>query len=596
MPIEPSADLVSRDAVRALAQRLETATHGERGAMIAEFAALHDWSPARVYRRLKRVGWNSGRKPRADRGRTAQDETALTTLAGAMRQCIRKNGKPTLHAPTARSILAVNGHEFSVGNARLNTLLRRHQMDLDSQRQAKAHHPQRSLHPNHVHEVDPSLCLIYYLPGGGQAVISDDEVYKNKPENIERLGDLKVWRYVLVDHYSGAILLRYYQARGETQANLFDFLLSCWSQTEGRAFHGVPQILYWDKGSANTAGAIKNALRALDVTPLTHEAGNPRAKGAVEVANNIVETHFESRLRFEPVRNVEEINAAAAAWCNAYNADGIPHFDARLKRRGMAQPMSRFGLWQTIRREQLRILPDPELCRYLLSKDPEERQVKADLTVTFKHPAAPRTQHYDVSHLPNVYPRATVRVAPLVYGNLQVLVYVSDYKGEEQSFAVEPIAYDERSGFRLDAAVIGQEMKSQPDTTADRAAKAADRAAFPGKSLVDIKKARNKNEVPFEGRIDAHSHLADIVPPAFMRRPGTELSIPDRARPEIKPITITEACKQLVMTLGPAPKGVSYYDLVSTHFPDGVPEEEMESLVQRIRGDAAGGEITAREA
>lgn len=581
------------DEVRALAQRLDAAPHGDRGRIVQQFADHFGWSPAKTYRELKRVGWSSGRKPRADRGKTRQDEITLTTLASTLRLGLRKNGKATMHTPTAVSMLSVNGYEFKVGNARINSLLRRQQLNTESQRQGKASQPQRSLHPNHVHLVDPSLCLIYYLPDGGQAVIRDDEAYKNKPENIESLGDLKVWRYVLADHYSGTYILRYYQAKGETQANLFDFLLYCWQQLDGRAFHGVPKILYWDKGSANTAAAIKNALRALEVTPIEHEAGNPRAKGAVEVANNIIETHFESRLKYEPVRNVDELNAAAEAWYNAFNADRIPNYDARLKRKGMAEPMSRYGLWQTVRQEHLRLLPDPEICRYLLSADPQERQVRADLTISFKHPAAKRTQHYDVSHLPNIYPRATVRVSPLVYGNLQVLVYVADYKGEEQSFAIEPIAYDERSGFRMDAAVIGEEMKSQPDTTIDSGGKAADQAAFPGKDVAAIKKARDRNEVPFEGRINAHSHLADIVPPSYMRRPGTELDVPNRARPETKPLSITEACKRLVLELGPAADGASYYELVKGWYPDGVPETEFEELVARIRGDNNDGEVTA---
>ncbi|MBV7693324.1 DUF3102 domain-containing protein [Limnobaculum sp. M2-1] len=62
-----------------------------------------------------------------------------------------------------------------------------------------------------------------------------------------------------------------------------------------RLFHGVPKVIYWDKGSANTASAIKNLLDHLEVTYLEHEAGNARAKGGVENANNIIETQFEIR-------------------------------------------------------------------------------------------------------------------------------------------------------------------------------------------------------------------------------------------------------------------------------------------------------------
>jgi hypothetical protein len=380
------------------------------------------------------------------------------------------------------------------------------------------------------------------------------------------------------------LTVRYYQAKGETQANLFDFLLYCWARREGRVFHGVPKILYWDKGSANQAQAIKNALRALDVTPIAHEAGNPRSKGSVEVANNIVETHFECLLRIEPVHTVEALNAAAEHWTNAFNADCIPGYDARLKRKGMSEPRSRAGLWQTVRQEHLRILPDPQVCRYLLSADPQERKVRPDLTISFKHPAAERTQHYDLSHIEFVYPRCLVRVSPLVYGDHEVVVYCDDYQGAEHTFIVTPIAYHEISGFRLDAAVIGAEFKSQPDTPVERAGKAADRAAYPGLSDAEIKTAKAKNATPFDGTLIAHSHLADVAPPAFMRRPGTELTVPNRAAQEARPLSITEACKRLLAELGRR-SDINYYTLLARDYPQGITETDLDALITRFRGN-----------
>jgi hypothetical protein len=36
-----------------------------------------------------------------------------------------------------------------------------------------------------VHQVDPSLCLVYYL-NGRQYIMEDREFYKNKLENLPR--------------------------------------------------------------------------------------------------------------------------------------------------------------------------------------------------------------------------------------------------------------------------------------------------------------------------------------------------------------------------------------------------------------------------
>jgi hypothetical protein len=576
---EPSA-LTVQDAVRDLAQRLDAAAHGECTAMIHAFGELYDWSYSRVYRALGKVGWSSGRKTRSDCGTTSQDMGVLTDVCATLRIGQRKNGKPTMHTPTAVSLLSQNGREIVVSNSRVNALLKVNQMNLAAQRQDRAAQACRSLYPNHVHQVDPSLCLIYYMPDGKQRIIQEDEFYKNKLENVAKL-KLKVWRYVLTDHFSNTTIVRYYQAKGETQANLFDFLLYCWNKLEGRVAHGVPKMLYWDKGSANTAGAIKNALRALGVEAIEHKAKNPRAKGSVENGNNRVECLFESRLMYEPVENVDQLNAAAEAWYNAYNADAIPNYDARLHRKYMAEPQARYALWQMIRREQLRILPPVELCRLLLSADPIERKVDGELVISFKHPAIKLRLHYDVGHIPGVYVGDMVKVSPLVYGDNQVLVTVTDYKNEETTHIVSPVAAD-AGGFRADGAVYGEEYKSRPDTVIETAGKAADQAAYAGLSIEEIEKAKNKNAVPFGG-LDAHSHLKDVAAPAFMDRPGERLNVPSPIHVEIKPLTHTQAAMRLRTMLG-RPVAAEDRAKLADWYPGGVMEEQLQEVVDRLEG------------
>lgn len=583
MAINEPASLSVQDALRDLAQRLDTAAHGECTAMIQAFCDLYDWSNSRVYRALGKVGWTSGRKPRADRGTTSQNMDVLTDVCAALRIGQRKNGKATMKTPTAVSLLSQNGREFTVTNSRVNALLKVNQMNMASQRLDRAAQSMRSLHPNHVHQVDPSLCLIYYMPDGKQRVIQEDEFYKNKLENVAKL-KLKVWRYVLTDHFSNTTIVRYYQAKGETQANLFDFLLYCWNKQEGRVMHGVPKMLYWDKGSANTAGAIKNALIALQVKAEEHKAKNPRAKGSVENGNNRVECLFESRLMYEPVENVDQLNAAAEAWYNAYNADAIPNYDARLHRKYMAEPQARYALWQMIRREQLRILPSVEMCRLLLSADPIERKVDGELVISFKHPSIKQRLHYDVGNIPGVFVGAMVKVSPLVYGENQVLVSVKDYKNEETTHIVSPIAAD-AGGFRVDGAVYGEEYKSRPDTVIETAGKAADQAAYAGLTLEEIEKAKNKNAVPFGG-LDAHSHLKDVAAPSFMDRPGERLNVPSPIHIEIKPLTQTQAAMRLRSMLG-RPVAAEDRARLAEWYPQGVMEEQLQEVADRLEGKFA---------
>ncbi len=581
MGINEPNSLAYQDALRQLARELEAARHGTKGPLKRGFCTRWDISPQTLHKHLKNVGWYSGRKLRKDAGASSVDDHILSEISAALRLGVHKNGKATMQTPTARSVLASNGREIRVGNAQVNRLLKRKGMDLATQRQGSAHIHMRSTHPNQVHQVDPSLCLLYYTLNGKQCQISDAEVYKNKPEAIEKLKALKLWRYVLTDHYSGIILVRYYQSHGETQENLYDFLLWCWAWQDGRPFHGVPDLLVWDKGSANTAAGIKNALRALTVGTYEHEAGNPKCKGQVENGNNLVETQFESRLKYEPVSSVDELNAAAERWCIAWNANLVPHQDSRLHRRGMARPTARFDLWQTIRQDQLRILPPDEVCRYLFKADPETRIVRADRSIGFRHPVSKRSETYDLRHIPEVYPRLEVLASPLIYGPHQVVVTVEDYRGEKVEHIVSPVDYDSVSGQRRDSPVWGERFEALPDSVADTAGKAADHAAFPGLDQAELDKAKKNNAAPFGG-LDAHSHLADVYLPEYMERRGTELHLPDRARVECKPLSNIEARRALVGDLGRNLTGEEA-QWIRDAYPEGVPETEMPALAGRLR-------------
>jgi hypothetical protein len=83
--------------------------------------------------------------------------------------------------------------------------------------------------------------------------------------------------------------------------------------------HGVPFILYVDKGTANTSGMFKNLMTRLDVEFIAHATNNSRAKGSVEQANNLIETNFESLLSFRSVDSIDELNAFANEWRIMFN-------------------------------------------------------------------------------------------------------------------------------------------------------------------------------------------------------------------------------------------------------------------------------------
>lgn len=567
-----------REYLNNVAIKLDNVGHGQRGPILDEAQVFLGVSRQTIYRQLKTVcGWSSERKVRKDKGKMSVSTDSLLALATMSRESVRDNGKQTMFTTTARGILEQNGHEINVSNATLNRLMRQRKLNAKAQQVANPVQSLRALHPNHVHEIDPSLCLIYYMKNK-QHIMRDRDFYKNKLENYAKV-KYKVWRYTLYDRASGMIIPWYVEAAGENQHSLFQFLMFAWGKQDGRLFHGVPSLLYWDKGSSNTSSAIKNLLDHLEVKYLEHEAGNARAKGGVENANNIIETQFESRLRFQPVSSIDELNHAAINWAEAYNANRLPGQDTRLRRTGLSEPISRQSLWQHIKAEQLRILPSVEICQALMASREQERQVKADLTISFKHPQADSSLIYSLKGLDGITVKDKISVRSLVYGDCAIQIEVPRYDGEALIYRVEPDRNFDKFGQRLDAPVIGEEYKSKGDTAIEQVAKAMDQVAYPNMTEDEIKKAKQKQVAPFGGQLNTLSYLDDINHPAYFEQKGNEIETPEHLKPATATLTLTAALIRITSSIGRR-LTIDENKWLSARYQDGVPEDSLESLIR----------------
>jgi hypothetical protein len=527
MAIATPAEINLQDELRRIAQQLDAAKHGKKSSIVDAATNLLGWSQDKLYRELAKIGWGSARVKRKDAGQTKVTNEMLATAEAMRMLSQRKNGKLTMGTPVALSILSQNGFDANVSVSTLNRQFRQRASANSNIKTDSPSVTMRSLHPNHVHQVDPSLCLIYYTKEGKQQVMGDDEFYKNKPANFAKV-KMKCWRYVLTDHFSATIIVRYFAAEGENSENLWEFLCYAWKRMAGRTFSGVPKLLYWDKGSANTSGAIKNALDELDVDNMAHIKGNARAKGSVEGGNNLVETQFECRLKLEPLDDVQQLNAAVEHWYNAYNSNSIPSQDTRLNRPGMRVPAARYGLWQTIKAEQLRDLPNIDVCQALLSRVPVERTVSQNLTVSFKHHAQAQVNHYSLKDCAGVLVGSKVMVSAKFYSQADAKVVIKQADGSQTHHVLSPIAYDPVSGMPLDAPVFGENYQALPDTQAETRRKDADKLAYPGLDEAAIDKAKDKQVAPFGGLINAHSHLdkAAAAAPGYMQKKGTVITPP----------------------------------------------------------------------
>lgn len=557
-------------------------TAKERSAVIEEMCRIFGFCKGSAYRALKKSGWESGHKKRSDAGTSSISDETLSTVAALLQNSVRKNGKKTMSVENARAVLLQNGFNVPVGKRQLCELLKTRTLSTESTAKPSPHQRMRTEYPNQVHFADPSVALMYFAPNGKQKFLRDDEVYKNKPF-LEGRETLKCWRYVLTDHYSGSICVRYYAAAGENSANMYDFLLYAWGRKKNPlyVFHGLPELLIWDCGSANISKPVTNALRALRVETKPHLPGNPRAKGQVEKANDIVERQFESLLRLEPVSSIEELNDAAERWCAAFNANMLEGRDTRLLRHGR-KTGSRTLLWNRIEKEQLRELPDEEICRQIFTTGIQVRTVGGDLAISFVHPKRKAATRYSLSHLPDILVGMTVNVQPILVGDeAPALVSYANGAGEVVSFEVKPVEYNE-AGFDITAPVFGQGYKSEPDTLVEKNVKA----------LAELAVSEDKSGVPFKKVTDGkgfktHSLIRTEKRPWFSPQTGKQVEVA-AGIVEVHDILISaiETAKRFKARAGYLPEG--FIASIKKEFPDGVPAQLVDDLVAEYEsGNAA---------
>jgi transposase InsO family protein len=420
----------------------------------------------------------------------------------------------------------------------------------------------RSLHPNHVWQLDASLCVLFYLPRGQVRVMDEAKFYKNKPANLARAERDRVWRLVVTDHYSGAIFFHYVLGAEDAMSVLDTLIRAMIKRGHDDPMHGVPAYLLTDKGAGNCSALVERWLKALGITHLTHMAGNPRAKGQCEQAQNLIETQFEGRLACMQIADVSQLNTAADKWRIHWNANAIHGRHGR----------SRNSAWMTITQEQLRTAPSEEMLRNLVATEPREVKVSPRMTIT--HSIKGYGQHsYDLRYISGISVSQIIRVVVNPYRAPAVDVILTQPDGSEVVTTVEPVVRD-AAGFRKDAQVIGAGYTSLPDTRTDSLIKNIQREAYGTDSLADAVKAASKRRAAYQ-HLDM---LADTkIAPTYIPRRGTTLEIEAPQR-EVAPLGHVEAAKLLRSRVGDK-WNTDAMEWLRQHYPDGVPHDSINEIV-----------------
>ena len=492
--------------------------------IIEQYMQMTGKCRAQLYRIAADYGYESGRKTRSDKGQCVLNEGQIKTVAGVIYTTGRKNKHEIMPVKVALEMAERDGiiEPGCVSVNRMQELLRERGLNKKAFRNKETYQPMRSKHPNHVHFMDVSVCIQYYLKNRSKElrIKEFDKFYKNKPDNF--IMKRKIYRYVLTDHYSHTIFIKYYIARGETQNNLWDFLVSAWEakpDSDKFPFHGVPFYLMMDKGAANTSGAIKKFIRKLDVKFLEGLPHNPRRQGSVEQAQNIVERNFESRLRLAPVYGVDELNRHARVWCAYFNS----HRNHCHTRFGTP----RIDCWLKIREDQLRQCPDRAILQELFAGEPKTPKICGDFSIRF------RGRRYRIKHIEGIQPGVSqVNVSPMLLSPPESPEIMVEFNKKE--YIVKPIATDE-AGFDMDAAVIGEEFKSMPESPVEKHIKDIENEAYG--------EERGTDDIPYAGF--RPFDLEGRVNREFMPRRSTPMKI-DHENVGARRITMMELFKELM--------------------------------------------------
>ncbi|MBK6742490.1 MAG: DDE-type integrase/transposase/recombinase [Hydrogenophilales bacterium] len=581
-----------------IGQRYRALPHGQKTEYLARQAKDIGISLATLHRKLDEAIMKIQRKQRSDAGTTALSYDDAKMISAVLLESCRRNGKRLMSIDQAVSILEANGKidrrivDEETGEVTRLTAgtvaraLRLYKLHPDQLLAPAPVTEMQSLHPNHVWQIDASLCVLYYLrreadANQGLQVMGAKEFYKNKPRNLLKIALDRVWRYVVTDHYSDSYYIEYVLGAesGENLANVFIHAIQ--KRHEHDPLHGVPYMAMLDPGSANTGAVFRNLSKSLQVHVQINKPGNPRAKGQVEKGNDNVECKFESGLKFRAVESLEALNEEAWRWMRVFNATAV---HSRHKR-------TRYGVWLSITPEQLRIAPDEALCRELAHTAPLSRTVKPTLTIDFLG------QEYDVSPLidaANLIVGAKVMVVRNPWRPEAAQVVLTDANGHEVYHVVEPVRRND-VGFREDAVVIGERYARHADTAAQRQAKDIE-LMVTGTDTLEAAQAKRKGKmVAFDGQIDPFKPTTDTVLPTYLPKRGIRL-MEDAIRVELRPldhVAMAEALREIFQGRG-VRWTADHWKQMTTLRPNGEQEAALEALADELLGVAEETGITPR--
>ncbi|WP_455784245.1 hypothetical protein [Bilophila wadsworthia] len=588
MPSTPSTEqlrLIS-DAARALEKA--DPCNGDRGRIVARLAETLGRSLNTTYQYLKKYGgWESGKKPRKGKGETCVPEALCRKIAGLVICGDRANGKRPMCIKDAVKRWEANGEGIAdpeTGEVTMPSVetisraMRRYGCHPDQLRVASPSVRMRTEYPNRLWQADASVCVLYRIRGTGNIGLMKEESYnEKKPENLIKIRNTRIVRYIVVDHCSGNFYLRYEQAAGEDAKGFLDTLIDAITDRGPQdVMHGVPEILYTDPGPGPASSLVTGFCGQMGITPAQHVPGRARATGSVEKCQDIVECKFESRLRFLEVPDVAQLQALADRWRRYFCATAI---HTRTKK-------TRNDVWLSIPAEKLRTA-EADVMHSIAAWGEVRCQVKDDFTISADTRTHYGVRRYDLRELGyhglQVRDSVSVRLNP--YKAPSIIAVIEKPDGEKVSFEVPPMQFD-GAGFDLGAPAFGEGFKAMPKTRAEKNLEAIKKEAYGVQSVEEADKMRRAGKPAYAG-IDIMADVKEA--PVYLKKAGTPLPLEEKKAdvPPMKRLSFALMMRRDHPDVWRDDNTDECAEWLRTRYPDTVPGNEIEAVIERMRAKFA---------
>ena len=584
MPSTPSSEqlrLIS-DAARALEKA--DPCNGERGRIVARLAETLNRSLNTTYNYLKKYGaWESGKKPRKGKGETCVPEALCRKVAGLVICGDRANGKRPMCIKDAVKRWEANGEgiadpetgEITMPSVEtISRAMRRYGCHPDQLRVASPSVRMRTEYPNRLWQADASVCVLYRIRGTGNIGLMKEESYnEKKPENLIKIRNTRIVRYIVVDHCSGNFYLRYEQAAGEDAKGFLDTLIDAMTDRGPQdVMHGVPEILYTDPGPGPASSLVTGFCGQMGITPAQHVPGRARATGSVEKCQDIVECKFESRLRFLEVPDVAQLQELADRWRRHFCATAI---HTRTKK-------TRNDVWLSIPAEKLRTV-EADVMHSIAAWGEVRCQVKDDFTISADTRTHYGVRRYDLRELGyhglQVRDSVSVRLNP--YKAPSIIAVIEKPDGEKLSFEVPPMQFD-GAGFDLGAPAFGEGFKAMPKTRAEKTLETIKKEAYGVQSVEEAEKMRRAGKPAYAG-IDIMADIKEA--PIYLKKAGTPLQVEEQRAdvPPMKRLSFALMMRRDHPDVWRDDNTDECAEWLRTRYPDTVPGNEIEAVIERMR-------------